>query len=82
MPFILSSILLYHDSNALFLCFEHVDIKWYHLLPMPLEFERMVSHLGLVLLVLNSTQKRKVEMKTKSNCAPDGSVMLGNGFSE
>ena len=46
----------YQDSNALAICFEHVDIKWYHLLPTPLEFERMVNH--LVLLVLFSTQTR------------------------
>ena len=31
----------YQDSNALFFCFEHIDIKWYYLLPTPLEFERM-----------------------------------------
>ena len=30
----------------------------------------------------HSDDKPKVEMKTKSNCAPDGSVMLANGFSE
>ena len=30
----------------------------------------------------HSDEKPKVEMKTKSNCAPDGSVMLVNGFSE
>ena len=46
----------YQDSNALSLHFEHVDIKWYHLLPTPLEFECMVDH--LVLLVLMSTQMR------------------------
>ena len=28
----------------------------------------------------HSDEKPKVEMKTKSNCAPDGSVMLTNGF--
>ena len=28
----------------------------------------------------HSDEKPKVEMKTKSNCAPDGSVMLVNGF--
>ena len=27
-----------------------------------------------------SDEKPKVEMKTKSNCAPDGSLMLANGF--
>ena len=51
----------YQDSNALFLCFEHVDIKWYHLLPTPLEFERVVNH--LVLLVLISTQTRNQKQK-------------------
>ena len=56
-----------------FLCFERVDTEWYHLLPTPLEFERMVNH--LVMLVLISTQ-------TKSNCAPDRSVMLANSFLE
>ena len=30
----------------------------------------------------HSGEKPKVEMKTKSNCAPDGSVMLANAFSE
>ena len=30
----------------------------------------------------HSDEKPKVEMKAKSNCAPDGSVMLANGFSE
>ena len=30
----------------------------------------------------HSDKKPKVEMKTKSNCVPDGSVMLTNGFSE
>ena len=29
----------------------------------------------------HSDEQRKVEMK-KSNCPPDGSVMLANGFSE
>ena len=29
----------YQDSDALLLCFEHVDTKWYLLLPTPLEFE-------------------------------------------
>ena len=29
----------------------------------------------------HAVEKPKVEMKTKSNCAPDGSVMLVNGFS-
>ena len=45
-------LFVYHDSNALALCFENVDIKWYHLLPTPLEFEHMVNH--LVLLVLST----------------------------
>ena len=30
----------------------------------------------------HSDEKPKVEMKTKSNCAPDGSVILANGFPE
>ena len=30
----------------------------------------------------HSDEKPKVEMKTKSNCAPDGSLKLANGFSE
>ena len=30
----------------------------------------------------HSDEKPKVEMKTKSNCAPDGLVMLANGFLE
>ena len=30
----------------------------------------------------HSDEKPKVEMKTKSNCARDGLVMLANGFSE
>ena len=30
----------------------------------------------------HSDEKPKVEMKTKLNCAPDGSVMLLNGFPE
>ena len=30
----------------------------------------------------HSDEKPKVEMKTKSNCAPNGSVMLAMGFSE
>ena len=29
----------------------------------------------------HSDEKPKVEMKIKSNCAPDGSVVLANGFS-
>ena len=29
-----------------------------------------------------SDEKLKVEMETKSNCTPDGSVMLVNGFSD
>ena len=71
----------YQDSNALFLCFEHIDIKWYHLLPTPLEFERMVGQSsGTACFDQHSDEKPKVEMKTKSNCAPDGSVMLANGF--
>ena len=73
----------YQDSNALFLCFEHVDIKWYHLLPTPLEFESMVGQSSSAACFdQHSHEEPKVEMKTKSNCAPDGSVMLANGFSE
>ena len=34
---------LYQDSNALVTCFEHVDVKWYHLLITPLEFECQTS---------------------------------------
>ena len=30
----------------------------------------------------HSDEKPKVEMKTKINCAPHGSVLLANGFSE
>ena len=30
----------------------------------------------------HSDEQPKVEMKTKSNCAPDGSVMSANGFPE
>ena len=30
----------------------------------------------------HSDEKSEVEMKTKLNCAPDGSVMLANAFSE
>ena len=30
----------------------------------------------------HSDEKPNVEMKTKSNCAPDGSVILANGFLE
>ena len=37
---------------------------------------------GAAFLDQHSDEKPKVEMKTKSNCAPDGSVMLANGFSE
>ena len=28
----------------------------------------------------HSDEKPNIEMKTKSNCAPDGSIMLANGF--
>ena len=41
MRFISCNSIQYQDSNALFRCFEHADINWFHLLPMPLEFERM-----------------------------------------
>ena len=37
---------------------------------------------GAVCFDQHSDEKPKVEMRTKSNCAPDGSVMLANGFSE
>ena len=73
---------MYQNLNAPFLCFKHVDIKWYHLLLTPLEFERMVSHLVLLVFAQHSDEKLKVEMKRKSNCAPDGSVMLANDFPE
>ena len=75
--------LKYQDSNALLaLCFEHVDIKWYHLLtPAPLEFGRVVNY--LVLLVSISTQMRNRRLvQTKSDCAIDESVMSANAFSE
>ena len=41
-----------------------------------------VQSCGTACFDQNSDEKPKVEMKTKSNCAPDGSVMLENGFSE
>ena len=53
-------------------------MKWYHFQPRPLEFERMVNN--LLLLVLISAQMRN--QKTKSNCAPDEPLMLENGFPE
>ena len=70
--------MLYQDSNALVTCYEHGDIKWYHLLITPLEFERQTSSPG------HPVSRKKTEVETKSNsrsnCASDGSVTLANGF--
>ena len=66
---------MYQDSNALVICFEHVDIKWYHLLITPLEFERQTSSAACF-----EQRVGKTEMKTKSNCASEGSVTLANDF--
>ena len=63
------------DSNALVTCFEHVDIKWYHLLITPLEIEHQTSSAACF-----DQRVGKTEMKTKSNCPSDGSVTLANGF--
>ena len=65
----------YHDSNVLVTCFEHVDIKWYHLLITTLEFERHTSSATCF-----DQRAGKTEMKTKPNCASDGSVTLANGL--
>ena len=68
MRLYMSQVLLsnnkYQDSNALALCFEHVDIKWYHL-PTTLESERTVNH--LVLFAFISTQTRNQKQKSKLN---------------
>ena len=66
----------YQDSNPFVTCFEHVDIKWYHLLITPLEFECQTSSAAC----FDQRVGKKIEMKTKSNCASDGSVTLANGF--
>ena len=50
----------YQDSNAFFVCFEHIDIKWYHLLPMTLEFERLVNYLVLLVLISTETGNQKL----------------------
>ena len=66
---------MYQDSNALVTCFEHVDIKWYHLLITPLGFERHTSSAACF-----DQQVGKTEMTTKPYCASDGSVTLVNGL--
>ena len=64
----------------LFLCFEDLDIMWYHHLLTPLEFERVINCLALIVLLSKLDEKSKPEMETKSKCAPDGPVMLAIGF--
>ena len=56
----------YQDLNALVTCFEHVDIKWYHRLITPLEFERQTFSAAC-----SDQWVWKIEMKTKSKCASD-----------
>ena len=59
----------YQDSNALFLCFEHIHIKWYHLLSTPLEFERIGQSSSDACFDQHLDEKPKVEMKTNSQQA-------------
>ena len=59
-----------------------MDVKWYHLLITPLEFERMINRLVLLVLISRLDEKPKAEMKTKSNSASDGLVTIANDFSE
>ena len=60
---------------------EDVDITWYHHLLTPLKFERVINHLVLIVLISKPGRKSKTKIKTKSNCAADGSVTFANGFS-
>ena len=56
-----------------------IYIKWYHLLPT-LRTYGQSSSAACFDQHPDSEEKPKVGMKRKSNCAPDGSVMLANGF--
>ena len=49
----------YQDSNTRALCFALIDIRWYHLLPTQLEFECMVNHLVLLVLISTLTWNQK-----------------------
>ena len=71
----------YQDSNALFLCFEHG-----YKVVSPSTYATRTGTCGqsssAACFDQHSDEKPKVEMKTKSSCASDESVMLTNGFSE
>ena len=55
-------------------CFEHIDIKWCHLLIAPLHVECETKR-PVLLILTNESEKQKLQ-----NCASDGPVTLANGF--
>ena len=56
----------YQDSNPFVLCFEDLDIMWCHCLLTPQEFERVIIHLVLFVLISKSDEQSKTKLKSNA----------------